>query len=658
MKRQSYAFFPGLLRGVLYLHPLLLLACGGVGTAEPSLVVPDTQPIEPDDSSSRSGDASTDAVPDAAGEKDVTFDGSDLVADMESRSDADSTSDLTTPDSPPTADQDSPFDGAPEADLHSSDLAIDADAGVDTQGEMDVQPNPLCHDNEDCAEYFPALPPCQIAVCDQAEGKCEVQNSPDDSPCDDADVCTVGDTCLDGQCASGPKLECDDGNPCTDDLCDVESGCYSEVVEDGVPCDDEDLCTMKETCQAGVCSPLMLLVCVDDGDVCTGMETCDPVNGCQSGVPLVCEDSDPCTVDSCDPVEACSYEKQANADQQCHDIEGTFAVTKYEAYPDELEVFGQKAVDGTTYYAWLDGESDDTYSTFDLYCYGGYHSGSTAWDIERNYIDENTYNVRVHGSSDLDCGKGQPQCTGVLELNDGPCGGGWKIAEVSKCNAGKDTYASNWVLIPTFCNVDIDAGTVSWQAGSTCGGCCACPGGGSVDIDITLVYEPGCPLDMVCIVDEGVCIDKYEASEGPDGGAVSAPEVMPWTNATWFAAKSACELAGKRLCKDDEWISACSAGGAKVYPYGNEYTPAACNGVGGVGLKATGSMGMCEGGYPGLFDMSGNLYEWVDDCDGEWCRLRGGSFLDDASENLKCDDDTGYFPDFYSTAVTGFRCCK
>jgi len=39
-------------------------------------------------------------------------------------------------------------------------------------------------------------------------------------------------------------------------------------------------------------------------------------------------------------------------------------------------------------------------------------------------------------------------------------------------------------------------------------GVCACPGGGSVDIDVTLVYEPGCSPDMVCIVDKGICIDR------------------------------------------------------------------------------------------------------------------------------------------------------
>ncbi|MFH0903101.1 MAG: hypothetical protein V2A73_20925 [Pseudomonadota bacterium] len=52
-----------------------------------------------------------------------------------------------------------------------------------------------------------------------------------------------------------------------------------------------------------------------------------------------------------------------------------------------------------------------------------------------------------------------------------------------------------------------------------------------------------------------MCIDQYEASEGTSGEAVSAAEVMPWTNVTWYEAKDACELSGKRLCDGSEFNS-------------------------------------------------------------------------------------------------------
>ena len=39
----------------------------------------------------------------------------------------------------------------------------------------------------------------------------------------------------------------------------------------------------------------------DDSDVCTGTETCDAVLDCQAGTPLMRDDGVSCTVDSCDP---------------------------------------------------------------------------------------------------------------------------------------------------------------------------------------------------------------------------------------------------------------------------------------------------------------------------------------------------------------------
>jgi len=41
----------------------------------------------------------------------------------------------------------------------------------------------------------------------------------------------------------------------------------------------------------------------------------------------------------------------------------------------------------------------------------------------------------------------------------------------------------------------------------------------------------------------------------------------------------------------------------------------------------------CEGFYPGLFDLEGNVAEWVDSCDGssgpnDHCTLAGGSEID------------------------------
>src|SRR5439155_904107 len=45
-------------------------------------------------------------------------------------------------------------------------------------------------------------------------------------------ACTVGDSCASGACTAGSALSCDDGDLCTDDFCDPNSGC----VFGPVPC--------------------------------------------------------------------------------------------------------------------------------------------------------------------------------------------------------------------------------------------------------------------------------------------------------------------------------------------------------------------------------------------------------------------------------------
>jgi glucose/arabinose dehydrogenase len=67
--------------------------------------------------------------------------------------------------------------------------------------------------------------------------------------------------------------DCDDGNPCTTDVCDPLVACTHPAVDDGTPCSDASICNGDETCQGGTCSSGAPLVC-DDGDLCTA-DACD-----------------------------------------------------------------------------------------------------------------------------------------------------------------------------------------------------------------------------------------------------------------------------------------------------------------------------------------------------------------------------------------------
>ena len=68
---------------------------------------------------------------------------------------------------------------------------------------------------------------------------------------------------------------------------------------------------------------------------------------------------------------------------------------------------------------------------------------------------------------------------------------------------------------------------------------------------------------------------------------------------------------------------------------------------------------MCVGIYGGLHDLSGNVWEWENSCDGEaltdGCRMRGGA-SNSETRYLECDSSYDRERNFASSSL-GFRCC-
>ena len=167
---------------------------------------------------------------------------------------------------------------------------------------------------------------CTTDTCDPAQGCVYELNN---SPCDDEDVCTTADHCHLGNCISSGMLVCDDNNLCTDDACQGGVGCT--FTPNSEPCDTGTECTENDICKNGMCVPGQITDC-DDGNVCT-TDSCDPETGCthtandapcadgdactfgdkcadkacQPGGPLNCNDGNICTDDSCLPDSGCSY---------------------------------------------------------------------------------------------------------------------------------------------------------------------------------------------------------------------------------------------------------------------------------------------------------------------------------------------------------------
>ncbi len=184
------------------------------------------------------------------------------------------------------------------------------------------------------------------------------------------------------------------------------------------------------------------------------------------------------------------------------------------------------------------------------------------------------------------------------------------------------------------------------------------------------VCRTRCPDQMVRIDNSDVCIDTYEASK--DGNkAASVKGANPWVNLTKNEAQSACNAAGKRLCSISEWSYACKGPNNYIYPYGNTYESQRCvdlnagdkcNNGDGSGVMPAGSRIFCEGGFAGIFDMSGNVWEWVQDTDASGCKLMGGSVDccnrgNDKPVCLSCNSLGTQRCDLKWSAL-GFRCCK
>ncbi|MFN8544789.1 MAG: S8 family serine peptidase [Candidatus Binatia bacterium] len=128
-----------------------------------------------------------------------------------------------------------------------------------------------------------------------------------DADCNDADACTT-DTCTGCVCAH-TAVSCSDGNACTADTCNSATGCQHANEPDGTACPDTTVCNGAETCQSGTCTAGTPLTCTD-GLVCT-LDTCDPVAGCQYP-PDPCSDGNACTADSCTELTGCQHDNVAD----------------------------------------------------------------------------------------------------------------------------------------------------------------------------------------------------------------------------------------------------------------------------------------------------------------------------------------------------------
>ena len=175
-------------------------------------------------------------------------------------------------------------------------------------------------------------------------------------------------------------------------------------------------------------------------------------------------------------------------------------------------------------------------------------------------------------------------------------------------------------------------------------------------------------------------LSSFQREHSYEPRAVSEGSVVPQAYMSYHTAKKACENAHKRLCTKDEWVSACRGQKDTQFPYGDTFRAGRCNvhraihpgyvlhASSSLGLldprlnlveegddpllHLTGSTSNCasEWGADKIFDMVGNLDEWVEDS-----MFLGGFYA--RSTTKGCDAQISSHAESYFDYSTGTRCC-
>jgi hypothetical protein len=222
--------------------------------------------------------------------------------------------------------------------LATADVSIDApvladvDAG-DTSAAPDTPP-----DLDPCPGGCEDDNPCTTDTC--ATTGC-VHAPLEGSACGTAtcagSVWHNAGTCHAGSCQPGATSDCHDANPCTTDTCTI-GGCVHSLADGEpcgpggctglawrgkslcaggsctagvpIPCDDGNPCTL-DTCSAtDGCKHAFSGALCDDGNACTTGESCTG-GTCGGGKTKTCQDGNPCTTDVCKPGPGCVHAPSA-----------------------------------------------------------------------------------------------------------------------------------------------------------------------------------------------------------------------------------------------------------------------------------------------------------------------------------------------------------
>ena len=190
-----------------------------------------------------------------------------------------------------------------------------------------------------------------------------------------------------------------------------------------------------------------------------------------------------------------------------------------------------------------------------------------------------------------------------------------------------------------------------------------------------------CPLEMIFVPEgefsagdssnfkivftDSFCIDvteiiqkKYKKIIGENPSYFQGPR-HPVETVSWYQASQYCHILNKRLPTEWEWEKAAKSKSSTKYFWGNKIDSSYLWYADNSGFR-THSVALKKPNSFGLYDISGNVYEWTsswdDDIDKKFKVLRGGSWANRQNSVRSAYRDRAS-PYEYGSDV-GFRCVK
>lgn len=216
----------------------------------------------------------------------------------------------------------SPLETSDAGPITAPDAGLPDDAGeIPDAGSIDnPDAGPACTP-ADCDDHDPCTTDtCTATGCEHAPAS--------GATCNDNDGCTTVDLCVDGSCVGSEPVTCAAPGRCEKPgACEPSTGeCTRPRAEPGTACDDGDLTTSDDACDAsglcvghaivcpadttcatwtpngtGTCVPTFLQGACDDGSACTTVDRCEE-GVCVGSDPVVCATPGACEEQgACDP---------------------------------------------------------------------------------------------------------------------------------------------------------------------------------------------------------------------------------------------------------------------------------------------------------------------------------------------------------------------